>query len=171
MKSFLNLFLSMLRCILTAVVTCEVRLHLFLFIKHKNEFQWDAYCLLVDCMWGGIHPGRAGCPARWGCLLRGWWVGVSAQGGGCLPGRCHVTYPIMHLMLPVCCLNTNWDPATVQLLIYCWLIMWPARHAGIHTFSPLWIDRHLWKHNLRKLRLRAVNMFHFCHANWNKLTT
>ena len=57
--------------------------------------------------------------------------GVSAQGsvtrgvsdGGYLTkgesarGVYHVTYPIMHLMLPVCCLLTNWDPPTVQLLI------------------------------------------------------
>ena len=43
-----------------------------------------------------------------GCLPGGvsaWRVsawGVSAQGG-----VCHVTYPIVNLMLPVCCLHTN----------------------------------------------------------------
>ena len=47
------------------------------------------------------------CPKGDTCLLAGW----SAWGGGCLPGRvsaqgvsarvvCHVTYTIMHLMLP-----------------------------------------------------------------------
>ena len=62
-----------------------------------------------------------------------------------LPRECtclgvyHVTYPIMHLMLPACCLLTNWDPPTVQLLIYCWLIRWPARHAGI-PHPPLWTE-------------------------------
>ena len=71
--------------------------------------------------------------------------GASIQGGASFPvggaslpggeayfpgGGYHVTYPIMHLMLPVCCLLTNWDPPTVQLLIYCWLVMWPAWHAG-----------------------------------------
>ena len=39
---------------------------------------------------------------RGGCLL---------LGGGEVPafGGDHVTYPIMHLMLPVCCLHTNWE--------------------------------------------------------------
>ena len=41
-------------------------------------------------------------------------VGGVCPGVGCLPGGMdvHVTYPIMHLMLPVCCLHTNWDPST-----------------------------------------------------------
>ena len=35
------------------------------------------------------------------------WVGGCLP-GGCLPGKAyHVTYPIMHLMLPVCCLLAN----------------------------------------------------------------
>ena len=31
-----------------------------------------------------------------------------------------------------------------------------SQHAMGQTPLPLWTDRHLWKHNLRKLRLRAV---------------
>ena len=67
------------------------------------------------------------------------FLGVLPSQGGFLPGGVHhVTYAIMHLMLPVCCLLTNWDPPTVQLLIYCWLVMWPARHPGIPT--PPWTE-------------------------------
>ena len=133
---------------------------------HSNGM--NTACFLTVC--GGYPPRESGVSGQ---------VGVSAEGvagggvcpGGCLPGRCHVTYPIIHLMLPVCCLHTNWDPATVELLIYCWLIMWPARYTGIDTLPLLWTDRHLWKHNLRKLRLRAVNIFQPSHANWNKIKT
>ena len=32
----------------------------------------------------------------------------------------------------------------------------PARRVYLPRYSPLWTDRHLWKHNLRKLRLWAV---------------
>ena len=57
-------------------------------------------------------PVSTGVPA-WGVPVQG---DVSVQGG--LPGGClhggvstqggyHVTYPIMHLMLPVCCLHTS----------------------------------------------------------------
>ena len=87
------------------------------------------------------------------------WVGeVSAQEGGVCPGVYHVTYPIIHLMLPVCCLLTNWDPPTVQLLIYCRLVMWPTRHAGI---PPTPCGQNSWHTLLKilpcpKLRLRAV---------------
>ena len=64
-----------------------------------------------------------------GCLPEGGLSGWGLPEGG-LPGRLseggrgvyHVTYPIMHLMLPVCCLLTNWDSTPVQLLIYCWPI-------------------------------------------------
>ena len=64
------------------------------YLQHvdKNAFQWDAYRPPVDRMWGGGYlPGMGDvCP------------------GGCLPrGLCHVTYPIMHLMLLVCCLHTD----------------------------------------------------------------
>ena len=40
------------------------------------------------------------------------------------------------------------------------------RHARPH---PLWTDRHLWKHNLRKLRLRAVNMASSCAVGTGRL--
>ena len=55
---------------------------------------------------GGVSAQGGVCP-RGGCLSRGdVCLGVSAQGDVCWEG-CHVTYPIMHLMLPVCCPNTN----------------------------------------------------------------
>ena len=34
-----------------------------------------------------------------------------------------------------------------------------TQHAMGQTPPPLWTDRHLWKHNLRKLRLRAVIIY------------
>ena len=69
---------------------------------NKNAFQWDAYCLLVDCIptctVGGVPRGCV-CPggmrAQGGCLPRVvvgvcpggvCLVGVSAQGGGVCPG-------------------------------------------------------------------------------------
>ena len=53
---------------------------------------------LHPTLWGrgGVHPG--------GCIR------------GCIQG-CHVTYPIIHLMLPVCCPCTNRDWSPMQLLI------------------------------------------------------
>ena len=81
---------------------------------------------------GGLLPGgvwpRGGVCSR-GCLT---W-GVSAPRGVWPGGVYLVTYPIMHLMLSVCCLHTNWDTSSVHLLIYCCLVMWPARHTGIPT--------------------------------------
>ena len=75
----------------------------------------ENHCVLKTRMHSsGMHIART--------LTRG----VSLPGGSA-----HVTYPIMHLLLPVCCLHTNWDTSTVHLFIYCCLFMWPARHAGI----------------------------------------
>ena len=62
-------------------------------------------------------------------------------------------------MLPVCCLHTSWDPLTVQLLIYCWLVMWPARHAGIPPApTPMnrILDTHFWKYYLAPTSLQVV---------------
>ena len=95
------------------------------YLQHvdKNAFQWNAYRPLVDHMWGvspggylsrmggvclgwGVSGWDGGCLSRTGDVCLGW--GVSARDGGCLPrGLCHVTYPIMHLMSPLCCLHTN----------------------------------------------------------------
>ena len=93
-------------------------------------------CLGGVPAWGvylprGVYlPG--GCTCWGGCTCLGWYLpGGLYLPGGCtcrgvyLPGGCtcqgrgvyHVTYPIMHLMLPVCCLLTNCDPPTLQLLI------------------------------------------------------
>ena len=54
--------------------------------------------------WGVCAQGDAclGAPPQAGCLP-GW---APVQGGAC-PGGYHVTYPIIHLMLPVCYLLTN----------------------------------------------------------------
>ena len=81
------------------------------------------------CLPGGVPACQGGKCLPGGLLAKG---GVACQGGACLPGgvpacqggvpACqggrgeeeeegegvyHVTYPIMHLMLPVCCLHTN----------------------------------------------------------------
>ena len=56
---------------------------------------------------GGACPG-GGVPAQGGtCPGTG-----GTYPGGCLPREVsawghHVTYPIVHLMIPVCCLHTN----------------------------------------------------------------
>ena len=92
---------------------------------------WGVYLSGGVPVWGVYLPG--GVPAQggvpvWGVYLSGGvpvrgvpaW-GVPSLGGTCLGvpawGVYHVTYPIMHLMLPVCCLHTNWVSAAVQLLI------------------------------------------------------
>ena len=126
--------------------------NIFISIWNKNAFQWDAYRTAHLFTGGGCLPR--------GCLPRG----VSARGSVCLGGcACHVTYPIMHLMLPVCCLHTNWDPPTVQLLIYCWLVMWPARHAGIPLPPPPRGQTGTCK------RLRAVTKHFYPAANWSTI--
>ena len=72
------------------------------------------------CVWGGgacMAEGHA-----WGCTWQGEW------------GVYQMTYPIMHLTLPICCLYTKWKAVPMQLLIYCWLVMWPVQgqlHTGI----------------------------------------
>ena len=56
-------------------------------------------CGLGGVVLGGCDPG--------GVVVvpgGGFPGGVWSQGGGIVY---HVTYPIMHLMLPVCCLHTN----------------------------------------------------------------
>ena len=79
-----------------------------------------------------------------GCLPRGVCPGGSAQGGGLTRGGCVSAQRGVCLPWRVCpggvCL-----PRGVCLL-------WGGGVADI----PSWIDRHLLKHNLRKLRLGAV---------------
>ena len=85
-----------------------------------------------------MHSSRMGTTrslTAWGVSARGCLPRGGVYPGGHLPRRvsargCHLTYPIMHLMLPVYCPYTNWDWSPVQLLIKC-LVMWPVRHAGI----------------------------------------
>ena len=58
----------------------------------------EGACLGGACTGGCVCPGGS----AWGVSAQGGLHGgVSTQGGY------HVTYPIMHLMLPVCCLHTN----------------------------------------------------------------
>ena len=96
----------------------------------------------VGCTCPGGVPAWEGVPVQWGTYQSGTCLGVYLPGvylpRGCTcPGDVyHVTYPIMHLMLSVCCLHTNWDTSTVHLLIYCCLVMWPARHARIQPPPP-----------------------------------
>ena len=63
---------------------------------------------VLGCVPGGVPGGvYQGVSARDVCQ------GVSAQ--GVVPGGVyHVTYPIMHLILPVCCLHTNWESTPVN---------------------------------------------------------
>ena len=108
--------------------------------------------------WGGNCPGvylPGGVPAQGVYLPKGVYLprGLPAQGSvptqveflpwGYLPRGVlyHVTYPIMHLMLPVCCLLTNWDQPTVQLLIYCWLVTYvTCKACWDTTTSPPWTE-------------------------------
>ena len=63
-----------------------------------NAFQQDEYRPLIDRRRGGRVSAQGGC-------LPGGWLG--GGGGFLLRGVYHVTYPIVYLMLPVCCPNTN----------------------------------------------------------------
>ena len=106
---------------------------------YKNAFQWDAYCPFVNRLPGGMS-------AKGGCLPGGVCRscvprGVCAGGvcpGGCLPGGC----------LPGGCQSGGCVPGGVCQEVC-------ARMGVCH---PPWTDRHLRKHNLRKLCLRAVKM-------------
>ena len=101
-----------------------------------------------------MHSSRMLPPAHWPYLV------VSA--GGCVPWTppppakhapsvmhapipCH-TCPPMHIPLPHMLPPAMHTPSPT------------AMHAPCHAHPPLWTDRHLWKHNLRKLRLRAVKI-------------
>ena len=61
------------------------------------------------CAWHGVHARKGhmhgGMCDRGMCMAGGhvWWWGGACMAGGVY----HVTYSIMHLMLPVCCLHTN----------------------------------------------------------------
>ena len=106
-----------------------------------------------ECIPVGCVP-----PAHWPSGGSPWQEGGEGsplQGG--LLGRgevYHVTYPIMHLMLPVCCLLTNWDPIAVQLLIY----SAGARHAGIPPPPVNRITDTCKNITFPQLRLRALTI-------------
>ena len=89
---------------------------------------------------GGCLPRRGVCvcpgggSVQGGCLPRGvsaQWGGVFAKGDVCLEG-----------------VSAQGRVSASGPGVY------PSMQWGRHP--PLWTDRHLWKHNLRKLRLRAV---------------
>ena len=84
---------------------------------------------------------------------------VSVKGGFFCPGEgvYHVTYPAMHVMLPVRCPCSNWDWRGMQLLILCWSCHL-ARNAGKHL-PPLdrILDTHLWKHYLPATTVTGSN--------------
>ena len=113
---------------------CSINYHQQPLSRDKNAFQWDVYCLLVDhipacTVAGGVPAWRGTCPG--GCTCWGEYMLGGTWPGGCLPGGCHVTYPIMHLMLPVCWLRTYWVSAPVQLLI-----VWPRCLLGYTPPPP-----------------------------------
>ena len=60
----------------------------------------------------------------------------------CMP-PCHACHP-PHTPFPATHAPATQDPSTM--------------HVPLPHIPPPWTDRHLWKHNLRKLRLRAVMM-------------
>ena len=143
--------------------------------ENKNTFQSDAYCPLVDSIpactvAGGVYlPG--GIPA-WAVYLPGvctclgsvpacggvpaW--GVPARGGVCtcqgyLPGG---TCPGMYLSGGV----PEWGGYLPGKCTCQGIPAWGCTClGGACPGTPPWTDRHLWKHNLRKLRLRAVKIF------------
>ena len=78
-------------------------------------------------------------PVSGGCTCWGVYLGGGVPALGVYLGVYHVTYPIIHLMLPVCCPVTNWDWSPVQLLILC-LVMWPVVHVGIQPTPPPWTE-------------------------------
>ena len=110
------------------------------------SMNWAGECVYPSMHWaGGCLP--RGCLSG-GCLPRG----VSAQGGrGCMPkGRgC----------LPRGCLPKGTGGVCAGGLSAQGVSASGTR--GVCSrHPPPWTDRHLWKHNLRKLRLRAViNVF------------
>ena len=105
-------------------------------INNKNAFQWDAYRPLVDRIAACTVAGGYTCP------------GGTCPGGGGIPAQ--------------------WVPA--QGGVNAWgctclggVPVWrsvPAWGGYLPWFSPLWTDRHLWKHNLHKLCLWAVTRKH-----------
>ena len=93
------------------------------------------------CDMGSMCGGGGGCVAREACVMGSVWQGGMHWGSAWQRGMgvYHMTYPIMHLMLPVCYLYTNWKAAPMQMLIYFWLVMWPVQgklHAGITPPPP-----------------------------------
>ena len=130
-------------------------------INNKNAFQWDAYRTLVAS--GSIRWGRRCClPLVLGggggvCL---WTQGVSATH----PPRQTPPCPVhagAYRHPPAQCMLGHTD---TPLPSACWDRQTPPCpvHAGT--------DRHLWKHDLRKLRLRAVKQWLFKYFVWFFLT-
>ena len=111
--------------------------------KHKTRMHSSGmrttHFLTVSC---SIHRGMGGCiPActgQGGVCPGGVYLGIVCLPGGALfargvcPGEC---LPLV----PGCVADTPRDQRQTPL-----------------PLPPLWTDRHLWKHNLRKLRLRPV---------------
>ena len=92
-----------------------------------------------EVLWTLILGGRCYELWSWGGREVLWTLILG--GGGVWPyilGGAHVTYPIMHLDLPLCCLLTNWDWTPVQLLIYCLpSACWDRSHGHISPPPPL----------------------------------
>ena len=98
----------------------------------KNAFQWDAYRPLVDSMcvcMGGVCLG-GGSLSR-GCVYPG---GVSTQGVSAWGA--HMTYPMMHLILPVCCLHTATPTETQQQCSCLYTAGWSCDLQGMLGYTP-----------------------------------
>ena len=133
-------------------------------IFNKNAFQWDAYRPLVDHI--PACTGQEGCVCIPACTRQGVCVsqhvlgrGVSAQGvsarglGVCLGGVCPQE------CLPGGCLPTKGVYLEGGVCPHGSVCPGEVSAQGVADTTPLWTDRHLWKHNLRKLCLRAVKNY------------
>ena len=101
-------------------------------IFEKVDYKFKQVCIPVGYVLSACCPYLPACTAPGGCLLQGCLL---CEEGGVCPGGCLPLLP-------------GWVSAPEGV--------YPSMQWGRHPL--LWTDRHLWKHNLRKLRLRAVKM-------------
>ena len=119
---------------------------------NKNAFQWDTYHPLVDSLpRGGVSAG--------GCLPGECLPGGVCPGGVCPGGSAQVVSAQGGVCLGVCPGGGGFCPEGVcQGGVSARVGVCPGGvcPGGLSATPPLWTDRHLWKQNLRKFRLRAV---------------
>ena len=109
------------------------------------------------------------------CSLRGGSTSMFTSGGGVhfhvhfWGWGYHVTYPIMHMMLPLCSPDTKW---WVWLGASAYIVLPQSIMGRSHGTPPPQrvgqTDKHLWKHYFPALRVRAVMMSMTIHPVGNK---